>query len=247
MKRKVLVTGATSGIGKASAILLNQRGYDVVATGRKEAVLDKLMDDRIASKIITGDLSEPQAAYDIHKQASLDGPISGLVHAAGVIGVGGMDNETDDGFNSMMNTNVHASWRILKACWEDLKETKGSAVLVSSATGLRASANLLTYCVTKAAVDHMVRCAALDGAPYGVRVNGVNPGVVVTELHKRGGMDDASYAAFLERCKDTHPLGRPGKAEEIAEAIEWLLSDKTEWITGVNLPTDGGRQLTSLR
>jgi NAD(P)-dependent dehydrogenase (short-subunit alcohol dehydrogenase family) len=247
MNRRVLITGATSGIGKASAILLSQRGYEVIATGRNESVLSRLKEDGVASETIIGDISEAQTAQDIYQQASMNGPVGGLVHAAGVIGIGGMDDETDEGFNRMMNTNVHASWRILKACWEDLKTTKGSAVLVSSTTGLRPSANLLTYCVSKAAVDHLVRCAALDGAPFGVRVNSVNPGVVVTELHKRGGMDEASYAAFLERSIMTHPLGRPGQPEEIAEAIEWLLSDKTDWITGVNLPTDGGRHLTSLR
>ncbi|MCB2212844.1 SDR family oxidoreductase [bacterium] len=247
MSRKVLVTGATSGIGKATAILLSERGYEVVATGRNVDALNALKQAGHASSTISADLAEPDAAQAIYAEASQGGPLSGLVHAAGIIGTGGMDNETDAGFDHMMNVNVHASWRIMKACWEDLKQTKGSAVLVSSATGLRASANLLTYCVSKAAVDHMVRCAALDGAPYGVRVNGVNPGVVVTELHKRGGMDVDTYAAFLERSKETHPLGRPGQPEEIAEAIEWLLSEKTGWITGVNLPTDGGRQLTSLR
>ncbi|GBE29922.1 cyclopentanol dehydrogenase [bacterium BMS3Bbin04] len=247
MKRRVLVTGATSGIGKACTILLTQRGYDVIATGRNASVLADIADSGHAVATVAADLAETQAAKFIYAEACKGGPISGLVHSAGVISAGGMDDESDEGFNSMMTINVHASFRILKACWEDLKQTKGSAVLVSSLTGLRASPDLLTYCVSKAAVDHLVRCAALDGAPFGVRVNGVNPGVVVTELHKRGGMDEERYAAFLEHSKDTHPLGRPGQPEEIAEAIEWLISDKAEWITGVNLPTDGGRQLTCLR
>ncbi|HEB85071.1 MAG TPA: SDR family oxidoreductase [Bacteroidetes bacterium] len=135
----------------------------------------------------------------------------------------------------------------MKAAWEPLKRARGAAVLVSSVTGLRAFPNLVGYCVSKAAVDQLVRCAALDGAPHGVRVNGVNPGVVVTELHRRGGMDEEAYTAFLEHSRDTHPLGRVGKPEEIAAAITWLLGPEAGWVTGVNLPLDGGRQLTCAR
>ena len=78
-------------------------------------------------------------------------------------------------------------------------------------------------------------------APKQVRVNSVNPGVVITELQKRGGMDDTAYQAFLERAKTTHALGRPGNAEEVAEAIAFLASDAASFITGANLPVDGGR------
>ena len=93
----------------------------------------------------------------------------------------------------------------------------------------------------------MTRCLALELAADGIRVNAVNPGVVVTELHRASGMDDAAYAAFLERSQQTHPMGRVGQPDEVAEAIVWLLSDATGWITGATLPIDGGRQLTCAR
>ena len=76
---------------------------------------------------------------------------------------------------------------------------------------------MLAYCVSKAGVDQLTRCAAIELAPLGVRVNAVNPGVTVTNLHRRSGMDETQYAAFLERAKTTHPLGRPGHPDDIAE------------------------------
>ena len=101
--------------------------------------------------------------------------------------------------------------------------------------------------MSKAGVDHLTRCAAIEMAPRGVRVNAVNPGVTVTNLHRRSGMAETQYAAFLERSKETHPLGRPGQAEEIAALILFLASDRAGWMTGETIPIDGGRHLTCAR
>ncbi len=114
-------------------------------------------------------------------------------------------------------------------------------------TGLRAFPGVLAYCVSKAGVDQLTRCAALELAPKGVRVNAVNPGVVVTEIHKRGGMGDEKYEDFLEHSKTTHPLGRVGSAEEVAELILFLASDRAAWITGATYSIDGGRAQTCAR
>jgi NAD(P)-dependent dehydrogenase (short-subunit alcohol dehydrogenase family) len=87
----------------------------------------------------------------------------------------------------------------------------------------------------------------LELATKGVRVNAVNPGVVVTQIHKRGGMSEADYEKFLERSKTTHPIGRVGEASEIAELVFYLASEKASWITGATYQIDGGRALTCAR
>ena len=107
--------------------------------------------------------------------------------------------------------------------------------------------SVLAYCVSKAAVDQLTRCLALELAPDGVRVNAVNPGVVRTELHLRGGMDAASYQSFLTRSTSTHPLGRVGTPEEVAELILFLASSRAGWITGETVAVDGGRAQTCAR
>jgi NAD(P)-dependent dehydrogenase (short-subunit alcohol dehydrogenase family) len=128
-----------------------------------------------------------------------------------------------------------------------LIESGGNIVNVSSVTGLRAFPGVLAYCVSKAGLDQLTRCAALEVAAKGVRVNAVNPGVVVTAIHKRGGMTEDAYKAFLEHSKDTHPLGRVGEAREIADLIYFLASDSASWITGATYSIDGGRAQTCAR
>jgi NAD(P)-dependent dehydrogenase (short-subunit alcohol dehydrogenase family) len=135
----------------------------------------------------------------------------------------------------------------MRAALPHLVARKGSVVNVSSVNGLRSFPGVLAYCVSKAAVDQLTRCAALEMAPLGVRVNAVNPGVTVTNLHRRSGMDEAQYAAFLERSKTTHPLGRPGRPEDVASLVLFLASDRASWMTGETIPVDGGRHLTCAR
>ena len=100
---------------------------------------------------------------------------------------------------------------------------------------------MLAYNVSKAALDQFTRCVSLELAAKQVRVNSVNPGVIITELQKRGGLDQEKYDKFLEHSKTTHALGRPGEAAEVARAIVFLASDDASFSTGVTLPVDGGR------
>ena len=170
-----------------------------------------------------------------------------VVNAAGIISSGSVETTTDEQWDLMLDINVRAPFRLMRAAAEALAEAKGSVVNVSSVTGLRAFPGVLAYCVSKAAVDQLTRCAALELAPKGVRVNAVNPGVVISNLHKRGGMEDEKYAAFLAHSKSTHPLGRPGDASEIADLIVFLASPAASWITGETISIDGGRHLTCAR
>lgn len=246
----VIVTGATSGIGEATAKRLLAEGAKVVATGRAEKARDALVrvhgDTKLA--VVPCDLTErtsPRLIVDAAKRAF--GRIDGLVNAAGILTSGAIDTTSDERWDEIMNINVSALFRMTRAAVPSLVESKGAIVNVSSVTGVRAFPNLVGYCVSKAAVDQLTRCAALDLAPQGVRVNAVNPGVIVTPLQRRGGMSEEAYSQFLERGKISHPIGRVGEVDEVADVIAFLLSERASFITGVTLPIDGGRAETCAR
>jgi NAD(P)-dependent dehydrogenase (short-subunit alcohol dehydrogenase family) len=175
------------------------------------------------------------------------GGIDIVVNAAGHISNGTIETTSMQSWEEMMNINVRAIFHLMQKALPTLIERKGNIVNVSSVTGLRAFPGVLAYCVSKAALDQLTRCSALELAAKGVRVNAVNPGVVVTDIHKRGGMNNEEYAAFLERSKQTHPLGRVGSPEEIADLVLFLASDQASWITGATYSIDGGRAQTCAR
>ena len=170
-----------------------------------------------------------------------------LVNAAGIIANGTIENTTESQWDEMFDINLKSTFRMIQLAMPHLIKQKGNVVNVSSVTGIRAFPNVLAYCVSKAGVDQLTHCAALEVAPKGVRINAINPGVVVTNLHKAGGMNDGQYENFLEHSKSTHPLGRAGSAEEIADLILFLASDSAKWITGVSYSIDGGRAQTCFR
>lgn len=247
-----VVTGASSGIGKATAGRLAAAGLSVLAVGRDGAALSDVCNAITAAggraEWLAMDVTVADGPSAIVRAAlQRFGRIDVLVNAAGVIASSGLRETTDQAFDSMLDVNLRASFRLMREAADALIATKGAVVNLSSVAGTRAFPGLLSYCVSKAAVDQLTRCAALDLAPSGVRVNAVNPGVVVTNLHRRGGMDEARYSAFLEHSKATHPLGRPGTPDEVADLITFLASPAAAWITGETISVDGGRHLTCLR
>ncbi|HWT44996.1 MAG TPA: SDR family oxidoreductase [Vicinamibacterales bacterium] len=246
----IIVTGASSGIGRAAALRFAREGATVLAVGRDRGSLDGLAESAGSGRFVAlvADVTSADAP-DAIVRASLDaaGRIDVLVNAAGIISSGSVESTSDADWDEMLDINLRAPFRLIRAAAPHLVESRGSVVNVSSVTGLRAFPGVLAYCVSKAGVDQLTRCAALELAPKGVRVNAVNPGVVVTNLHRRSGMGEDNYASFLERSRTTHPLGRPGTAEEIAELIYFLASGASGWITGETISIDGGRHLTCAR
>ncbi len=248
-QKVAVVTGATSGIGRAASARFLAAGWRIVAVGRDVAALADLArtaPERVRAE--PGDLVADETISRIARGiASNEDRVDALVNAAGVIA-----NDTNAGvrrdlLDRMLALNVTAPVLITQALIPWLERSKGAVVNLSSVTGTRAFPGVFSYCVSKAALDQATRCAALELAPRGIRVNAVNPGVIVTNLHRRGGMDEAAYAAFLEKSKTTHPLGRPGQASEVAEAIFFLATEASSFITGVTLAVDGGRAETCAR
>jgi NAD(P)-dependent dehydrogenase (short-subunit alcohol dehydrogenase family) len=172
------------------------------------------------------------------------GGIDVLVNAAGTLVRGSVESTSMQEWDRLMDVNVRAIVQLTQYALPHLIERGGSIVNVSSVAGFRSYPGMLAYCVSKAAVDQLTRCIALDVASKGVRVNAVQPSVIVTNFHLEGGMSEEEYATFLERSKDTHPLGRVGKPEEVADLIFFLASPQAGWITGACYPIDGGRGQT---
>lgn len=249
-QKVIIVTGATSGIGEAAARRLLAEGARVVGTGRAREPLDELVREYGPErmKAVVCDLTyKASPSLIVNEAKNTFGRIDGLVNSAGILTSGSIETTSDEAWEEIMEINVNALFRMTRAAVPELLETKGAIVNISSVTGLRAFPNLIGYCVSKAAVDQMSRCLALELAPRGVRVNAINPGVIVTPLQKRGGMSEEAYAEFLERGKTTHPLGRVGEVDEAADAILFLLSARASFITGATLPVDGGRGETCSR
>lgn len=251
-EKVVLITGASSGIGRATALLFAENGAKVVAVGRNERELNLLRDEAQGKagtiKSILADIRETtQVDKLVNDAIEAFGQIDVLVNAAGIIQNGTIETTTLDDWDKMLDINLRTVFYLMQKCIPHLEKTKGNIVNVSSVTGGRAFPGVLAYCVSKAAVDQLTRCSALELAGKQIRVNAVNPGVVVTNIHKRGGMDDEKYQAFLEHSKTTHPLGRVGQTSEVAELIYFLASEKASWITGATYEIDGGRAQTCAR
>jgi NAD(P)-dependent dehydrogenase (short-subunit alcohol dehydrogenase family) len=247
-----LVTGATSGIGQACALAFADAGARVACVGRKEAALRDVAAriNKLGTEALTlsADLSSSGGAERVVDETiKTFGGIDVLVNAAGHITSGTIENTSLEAWDDMMNVNVRAAFQLMQKATPSLIERRGNVVNVSSVTGLRAFPGVLAYCVSKAALDQLTRCASLELAAKGVRVNAVNPGVVVTDIHKRGGMTEEAYTAFLEHSKTTHPLGRTGRPEEIAALVLFLASAEASWITGATYSIDGGRAQTCAR
>ncbi|CAL1288140.1 unnamed protein product [Larinioides sclopetarius] len=245
-----LITGASSGIGAGTAILFASLKCKLGLVGRNSQNLDKIIADCKETGAKDGDILK--LIGDVSKEEDLKrivdatinhfGKLDILVNNAGILQPGTIESGSLQVFDDTMQVNVRSVYLLSHLVIPHLKKTKGNIVNVSSIAGLRSFPGIAAYAMSKAAVDQLTRCAALELASYGVRVNAVNPGVIVTEVHKRGGMSEEDYAKFLEHSKETHALGRPGTVEEVAQSIAFLASDKTaSFITGETLRVDGGR------
>ncbi len=251
-ERAIIVTGVTSGIGRAVARRFAASATTVIGFGRDRSALEEAEQEirqaggvpfMMAVDVTRED--ELRRAFDaaLGKLRRLDV----LVNAAGHISTGTIETTSLAAWDAMMNVNLRSVFQLMQLAAPHLSKTGGNIVNISSVTGLRSFPGVLAYCVSKAGLDQLTRCSALELAPHGVRVNAVNPGVVITEIHKRGGMSEADYDVFLEHSKTTHPLGRVGRADEIAELVFFLASEKASWITGATYQIDGGRALTCAR
>lgn len=250
--QKCLVTGASSGIGLATCRTLTKYNATVIGTGRSESILIQQKKEGHIFDYVVADLSEMNQCEHVIKKAVhlLGGHLTSLINCAGVLKGGGMGDPKVDlsNYEANMAINTQAPFELMVHSIPYLKkETSSSIVNVSSVNGKQSFPGCVTYCMSKAALDQLTRCASVDLAKDGVRVNSVNPGVIATNLQKAGGLTNKEYEQFLERSiNHTHPLSkslkRVGQADEVGELISFLVSNKARFITGECIGIDGGRQ-----
>lgn len=235
--KTILVTGASSGIGRAAAIECSKLGATVIVTARNESRLKETLSmlEGTGHQMVICDLNNLEAV-----ESMIDGlpEIQGLVNNAGFTQLAPVPFITEDTLKNLLNVNTVAPILILRSLVRKKKLRKNSSVVfTSSLSGIgKTTVGNTMYASTKGAISAFVQGAALELAPKGIRVNAVCPGMVETSILDCGVVDQEALADD----KKIYPLKRYGRPEEIAWAMIYLLSDASAWTTGINLVIDGG-------
>lgn len=234
--KRALVTGAGKGIGRGIAIKLSELGAEVIALSRTQEDLDSLQLEVPAIKVHTIDLRDWETTSRLVQGL---GPIDLLVNNAGNNILRSFLEVTKEDLDSQFNVNFMAPYNISQIVAKGMVERKkgGAIVMISSIAGMRALEKRTVYCSTKGALDQLTRCLALELGPHQIRVNSVNPTVVLTALAKRSGWDKPEIAG---KMMNRIPLGHFAEVEDIVNATLYLLSDKASMINGLIMPVDGG-------
>ncbi|XP_019627723.1 PREDICTED: uncharacterized protein LOC109472394 [Branchiostoma belcheri] len=244
-----IITGASSGIGRGTAVEFALLGAHMTLTGRNQENLQATAkasveagtpEDKIL--VVTGDICNDELRKNLVDQtAQKFGRIDVLVNNAGIFTFGSIETTDMAVYDKMMDVNVRSAVRLTQLCVPHLTKTKGAVVNVSSINGVRSMSGCLAYSLSKVALDQLTRCVALELASKQIRVNSVNPGVIPKDIFKRGGMTDEEIVQLMEHCKSTHALGRVGEVSEVAKTIAFLASSDASFITGAQVPVDGGK------
>ena len=240
-----LITGATSGIGRAIAEAFAAAGATLVLSGRDEAraqaLLAELRVQGHEAHFIAGDQADPATAGRLAEATlGLHGRIDVLVNNAGMLTNGTALETTDAQWSRLLEVNLSAPFRLCRAVLPAMiAARRGSIVNVASDWALMGARGALVYCVSKAALAQMSRCMALDHATDGVRVNAVCPGDTDTPMLDQA-FNTGDRDAKMQTLASGIPMGRVARPHEVAQAVVFLASDAASFMTGVLLPVDGG-------
>lgn len=239
--RRILVTGASSGLGREIAVCLSQLGARIVLVARNQERLEETssMLDGGGHEIEVFDLIKCDQIADWMKMLAVrNRPFDGVVHSAGVQLTMPIRAWSMKDCDRLMSVNLHACFGLAKGFRQKTVHNKGgSIVFISSTAGLVGLAGLSIYSAGKAAIIGLTRTLALELVRDGIRVNAVAPGLVHTEMI--GDLIDAMPPEYMDKMETKHPLGL-GKPRDVAHAVAFLLADTGRWVTGATLVIDGG-------
>jgi NAD(P)-dependent dehydrogenase (short-subunit alcohol dehydrogenase family) len=244
LKGKIgIVTGAGSGIGRASAIALAAEGAQVALVGRRkdrlEEVAREIGDRAFAIPVDVSKTSEISGLLDeaVRRFAGLNF----LLNNAGVLHVGNAEQITEEQWDDTFNLNVRSVWLLSRAALPHMRKAGGGSIMnVASTLGLVGARNRAAYAPSKGALIQLTKSMAIDHGHENIRVNAICPSFVETELTERILGQVADPAAIRRERTAAHPLGRLGRPEDIAGLAVYLASDESSWVTGAVLPVDGG-------
>lgn len=247
MKKAVLITGASSGIGAASALEFSKNGYFVYLMGRSRERLENVaLKCSHGASLLACDLTKPaevdkrileMTSVKIHR-------VEALVNCAGIFERHNTVNGSDDLWQRHFEVNLLGPVRITRGLFPYFENQGGGSIVnVSSTVGLRPQGPTSAYAAIKAAMINWTQSLALEGGPLKIRANSVCPGIVDTPIHNFNSLSGVQKNEALEKMKDLQPLGRIGTPEDIAKAIYFLGSDLSCWTTGAVLAVDGGINL----
>lgn len=239
-QKVVVITGGSSGIGRAAALRFAKQGYQVLVTGRRAGPIQETM---LQHANIAGTTADAASADDakrtIAKALDKWGRLDALVNNAGAIL--SLADVTADRITDISAVNVLGPSLLASAALPHLKASRGTIVNVSSTFGHKPAAGLSHYAASKAAVEHLTRCWALELAPFGIRVNAVAPGPTETgALTGMMGLSAQQATAVEEQERARIPLGRRGVPDDVAEWIVQLAGPASAWMTGQVIAIDGG-------
>lgn len=246
MEHSALVTGGGSGIGLACAAKFVQQGAAVGLMGRTEDKLQAAKNSLLAEhptatvKLFVGDTADEAAVCAALAQMNSTAPLQKVVANAGIGGLAPIAAQDADQYDEIMRINAKGTLLVFKHAARHMAQHGGGALCaISSIAGLRTHPYMAAYCMSKAAIDMLVRNSADELGHSGIRVNSVCPGLVETELASGLLNTEAVYQDYLN-CM---PIPRHGVVEDIAAAVAFLCDASASWITGVSLPVDGGHHL----
>lgn len=236
-----LVTGGSSGIGRAIAERLADDGWDVVITGRREDALREAAASRDSISYVVADASRADdASRTLSTVADRHGRLDLLVNNAGIAPGLPLAETSDEHVDAIFGTNVRGVVSLTREALPHLREAGGQVINISSAVAQRPLPGMSVYSASKAALSSLTKAWARELAPEGIRVNAVNPGPIDTPLFEKQEMsaDEAEQmAAFITSMV---PLSRFGQASEVASVVAFLASDQSGYVTASEYPVDGG-------